>query len=340
MVTVGMNTRSRAGRDQWRVAAAPAQVLANGTNSTSFYPLMTLSNRRIPIRAMHPSLRYNPLVIAAAGAALRIANGRVAFIFVATTGRSGSTALASVFEAVDGIVSFHEPWPAMTDAVPEGEDRARHFKRLFLADKRLIVRRAALGRRCYLETNHQFIKRFADLAAAEFRDKLRVIHLVRDPESVARSFHRIASVPGRSERGRTWLLDPDDADNLLPLGDLLRDDGPLSHDLHRCLWYWYETEARIAAFRARRPGVTWGLLRTEDINDLGRMGALFESFGLAFDRARLESLVGVRHNTKKHYGEGSLGDDEVAAMHAELRAALKERFGEDAVPPTPDQIKP
>jgi hypothetical protein len=289
---------------------------------------------------MHPSLRYNPLVIAAAGAALRIANRRAVFVFVATTGRSGSAALTSVFEAVEGIASYHEPRPAMVDDVPDGSDRSAYFERLFRDGKRLEVRRAVLGHRCYLETNHQFIKRFADLAVAEFGDKLRVIHLVRDPESVARSFHRIASVPGRSERGRIWLLDPEAEDNLLPMGDLLRDDGPLSHDLHRCLWYWYETEARIAAFRARRPGVTWGLLRTEDINDPGRMGALFESFGLAFDRARLECLIGVRHNTKKHYGEDRLGDDEVAAMHAELRAALKERFGEDAVPPTPDQINP
>lgn len=289
-------------------------------------------------RAVHPTIRNHPLVVAAVDQALRFANRRAVFVFVATTGRSGSAALTSVFKSVEGALCCHEPWPPMTDDVLPGEDRAAHFAHLFRNDKRLIVRRAALGRRCYLETNHQFVKRFADLAVAEFGDSLRIIHLVRDPLAVARSFHRIGSVPGRTERGRLWLLDPDDADNLLPLGDLLRDDGPLPHDLHRCVWYWYETEARIAALQARTPAVTWARLHTADINDPVRMGGLFEGFGLAYDRARLESLVGVRHNTKTQYGADPLRDDEVAAMHTEVHGALVDRFGEDAVPRFPGQI--
>ena len=280
---------------------------------------------------MHPSIRYNPLAMAAANHALRLTNRGTTFVFVATTGRSGSAALASVFQAVRDVASFHEPWPAMTDDVPDGEDRSAYFARLFRNDKRFLVRRAAHGHRCYLETNHQFVKRFADLAVAEFGRALRIIHLVRDPVSVARSFHRIDSIPGRTERGRRWLLVPEDPQNLLPMVDLLRDGGALPHDLHRCLWYWYETEARIKALKARTPGIVWKDLRTEDLNDRERVINLFEGLGLDYDHRRLDDLVGVRRNLKRHYGEERVPAEQAEAMHDELRAALAERFGEDAL---------
>ena len=35
------------------------------------------------------------------------------YIFVATTGRSGTTSLSTIFEGCSGVKTFHEPYPVM-----------------------------------------------------------------------------------------------------------------------------------------------------------------------------------------------------------------------------------
>lgn len=251
-----------------------------------------------------------------------------AFVFVATTGRSGSQSLARIFEAVDGAVCRHEPHPVLGDTCPPGRDRDGYFRHLFRVLKAPHVLRDARGHRFYVETNHQFVKRFAEEAVREFGRRLRVIHLRRDPVAVATSFYRIDSIPGRTERGRLWLLDPDDPGNRLPMADLLAPGAALDHDLYRCLWYWYETEARIADLRRRHPDLPMPTLETADLNDADALAACFRTLDIPLDRARLEALAGTRLNTKRDDVQHRMARGEAEAMHDRLRDRIRERFGE------------
>lgn len=252
-----------------------------------------------------------------------------AYIFVATTGRSGSESLSRIFEAADRAVCFHEPYPIMFSDYPDPDHREEYFRDLFYQRKRINVKRSAAGYRYYVETNHQFVKNYFPYAADTFQDKLRVIHMYRDPVRVAASFYAIQSVPGKTHAGRHYLLDPKRNDNELQIADLLENDPDFSHDMYRCLWYWYEIEARVKAYKKQFPNVVWHSMATNDMNDEKALVAMFTRLGVKFDSEKLKSLVGSRANTKTAMKKKQMPIEEVEVMNAKLLAKLEERFGKD-----------
>jgi len=251
-----------------------------------------------------------------------------AYIFVATTGRSGSESLSKIFQAADRAVCFHEPYPLMYADYPNPSHKSEYFRSRFYGSKRINIKRAAAGNRYYVETNHQFIKNYADHAIAHFGDKIRVIHMVREPVKVAASFYAIDSIPGTSKTGKHYLLYPEHDDNLIQIADLLYDDPEFSHDLYKCLWYWYEIESRIKSYMERYPSVRWHTIRTDQLNDEPSLVDLFETLGIRYDADALKSLVGSRENTKSALKKQSVDLVEAEEMHQKLRAALAERFGD------------
>lgn len=274
------------------------------------------------------ALRNLPLLRSASARLLRMSCAGVeAYVFSATTGRSGSMTLANVLESLQDAVVFHEPDPIMHSRHLTGPDRLASLDELFWRRKRIEVHRAARGHRYYVETNHQFIKGFAEQAAAWFGDRLRVVHLRRDPVSVATSFYRMSSIPGLPRRGSLWLLDPRSDDNLIQLGEMLFGSAEFGHDYYKCLWYWYETEARVRHFRDRHPKVSVESIGTGDLNDLDRVRALLQGLGLAYDETALAGRVGQRHNEKSHDVQNVLPREEAELMTARFRALLSDRFG-------------
>lgn len=271
--------------------------------------------------------KHHPLAVSAYRAYQKATTCRVrSWVFVASTGRSGTESLRRILEAVDRSFCCHEPFPVMRDARPDDEAPERYFRRRFRTLKSIYVRRA--GHRCrhYFETNHQFIKRFAGPAVEEFGRRLKVIHLRRDPVSVALSFCRLDSIPGRSDRGRLWLLDPSAADNVIRLDDLLAPGGPFDTDVHRCLWYWYEIEARVRWFRSRHPQVPVVDLWTEELNDLDALRTMFRNLAVPVDDARLRRVVGTHANTKASERRGIPSRGEAAVMDLEIREAIRGRY--------------
>lgn len=274
------------------------------------------------------AIRDLPLLRSASARLLRMSCAGVeAYVFSATTGRSGSMTLANVLESLQDAVVFHEPDPIMHSRHLSGAERLASLDDLFWRRKRIEVHRAARGHRYYVETNHQFIKGFADQAAAWFGDRLRVVHLRRDPVSVASSFYRMDSIPGLPRRGSLWLLDPRSDDNLIQLGADLFGGGEFGHAYYKCLWYWYETEARIRQFRERHPRVPVHLIGTSDLNDLAKVRGLLQGLGLAHDENDLARRVGQRHNEKSHDVQNLLPREEAEQMTARFRGLLAERFG-------------
>jgi hypothetical protein len=225
-----------------------------------------------------------------------------AFIFVATTGRSGTESLKIILDAVVNGISFHEPRPVMVQNHQEKTLRSprEYYKEMFYKRKVISILRHARHKDYYAETNHLFIKTFATHAANYFAARLRVIHLVRDPVLVAMSFYRIDSIPGAKGKGTLYLLDPMADGNILDLRNEFRGEGEFKHNFYRCLWYWYEVQARVERFKREYPSIPVYEIRTEELGDIDRVRSMFEHLRVEYDNDRLKALVGVRSNLKTH----------------------------------------
>lgn len=279
---------------------------------------------------MRSILKYIPLNVAIYNALLRYRCRSVqAYVFVATTGRSGSESLSKIFEVVDGAVCYHEPYPIMFNDSPAGSEPKRYLEDRFKKIKRINIRRSAAGHRYYVETNHQFIKNFCSLALDHFGKKIRIIHLVRHPVQVATSFHAIGSIPGETRNGQIYLLDPKAEDNRIKLSDLLYSIAGFSHDYFKCLWYWYEVETRIKQLKASHPDVLWSSIETHNLNDRNALMHLFQEIGIDVDSGKLESVVGTRRNTKAVMKAKEIPVEECKLMHKQLLARMEERYGVD-----------
>ena len=274
------------------------------------------------------ALKYNPFVVGLVERLLAKKCQSVdAYIFVATTGRSGSESLSKIFQAADNAVCFHEPYPLMFSDYTDPTTKKDYFDKLFYQRKTINVKRAAAGHRYYVETNHQFIKNYFTQAVDYFGPKIRVIHMYRDPVRVGSSFFSINSIPGKTRPGLHYLLDPADDDNLIKINDLLSGDPAFAHDLFRCLWYWYEIEARIKAYKAQYPQVSFASLATDELNDKEALVRMFNTLGISFNPDRLDQLVGSRENQKMNLKKKSVDLSEAEQMNAVLLGKMEERYG-------------
>ncbi len=288
----------------------------------------------VPSWWKHPvavALKRNPVTVTLYNAWLDFFCRNVeGYIFVATTGRSGTTSLARVFETVvDGAICLHEPPPVMHSNYPrvQGIDRDEYFRRLFCILKRTHIKRAAAGHRYYLETNHQFIKNFAAPAIEYFGSKTRIIHLKRDPVSVAASFLAIDSVPVKTKRGHYYMLDLNESTNIIRIPELSDDSSEFGHDLYKCLWYWYETEARVRAMKERYPNVVWVDVTTDQLNDRAALETMFDRLGIPVSADRLDRAVSIRENLRTEEKKEIIDLARCEEMDRKLRGKIEEVYG-------------
>jgi len=277
---------------------------------------------------MRALLKYNPVTVAVYNVFLTSRCRSVdAYVFVATTGRSGSESLSRILAGVDGAVCYHEPYPIMYNDCPDGTDPQKYFARNFSKIKRINIRRSAAGYRYYVETNHQFIKNFSSLAVTHFRKKIKIIHLVRRAEAVAGSFYSIGSIPGQTRTGRIYLLDPRSDDNRIQMADLLYADTRFQHDFFKCLWYWYEVETRFKEFLASNPDIPWIEMRTSDLNKKDALLEMVAKLEIKVDPRRIESLVGTHCNRKTSAKSREIPLEQGAEMNRMLLDRMEQRYG-------------
>jgi hypothetical protein len=286
--------------------------------------------------SLNDLLKYNPVSVAIYEKIVSSRSRDVeAYIFMATTGRSGSKSLTSVFEAADNAVCYHEPYPIMFSHFPEfpdqprGTDREKYFRDLFYRKKRINIKRNAIGYRYYVETNHQFIKNFAKYAIEYFGDKIRILHVYRDPIKVASSFYSIESIPDTTPRGMVYAIDPKDPDNLIKMSDLLYNNKEFEHPLYKNLWYWYELHSRVKQYKKKYPDISWHTMNTDDLNNRKKLIEMFNAIGVEYDKDKLDSLVGTRDNVVPHMKKQAIDPDEARSMHDKLLAKMIERYGEN-----------
>ena len=99
-----------------------------------------------------------------------------------------------------------------------------------------------------------------------------------------------------------------------------------SHEFYRCLWYWYEVEARAKRIRTTFPKVKWYSLRTDDLNDLGALKAMFKSLELPMAED-LGRVVSTRENTKSGKKIRSINPEEAEQMHSRFLTETTKRYG-------------
>jgi hypothetical protein len=250
------------------------------------------------------------------------------YVFVATTGRSGSKSLCRIFNAAEGAICFHETPPVMLNICPKNVDRQKYFDRLFFRKKIIEIKKNSIGYRYYIETNHMFAKTFYRQAIKSFGDKIKIIHLKRDPVKVATSFYRIGSIPGKTYRGKLYLLDPNDSYNLLPIPNILNSE-EFNDDLYKCIWYWYEMEARIQKMKIDYPRVKFYQINIESLNNFDKSYHMFNSLEIRVDVEKLKNLVGVQSNRKDDENINKISLEKSRLMHEKLFNKMKEKFGPD-----------
>ncbi len=245
-------------------------------------------------------LKHSALVAAPVRRSLQVmTRGLERVIFTATTGRSGTMTLSTLFSLVPGCAAFHEPHPFMNGSVLKaasyGDDAS--VDRAYARVKSVNILRAAVGHRYYMESNQLFVKTFIRQAFDEFGDRMAVVHLVRSPVEVAMSLYCLQQLPGMRV-AEVWWLDHHAPTNLLQIADLLDSDAEFSHPFYRALWYWYEVEMRFASWRARLPSMKVAHFDTDWFNDRSRVFHLFDELGLDYERSKIESVVIGKEHTK------------------------------------------
>lgn len=278
---------------------------------------------------LRPRWKYNPLTAMLAKVYYaRKCRGLDRVVFVATTGRSGTLTLAGLCNKLDGVVSLHEPHPIMNRdllVLAGGGDWApvrRYYRRI----KAINIRRAAAGSRYYVEANHLFIKTFADFAFADFGQDMAVLHLVRPPDQVAQSMYQLEVSEIGTEEGNGWWLDFRTSTNLFDLRGELEDGGDFDHPYFRALWYWYEVEARIEAWRAQHPSVPFANIATKDLSDSELVANVLTDLGIEYDKGQLEDACGKRLHGKSSEKTRAPLEDEVAdSMHRQFLELLRRK---------------
>jgi hypothetical protein len=248
-------------------------------------------------------------------------------VLTATTGRSGTLALAHIFEAVPGCLSLHEAYPVMNGEVltaANREDPSPLVQRYWRI-KAVNIRRRSAGYRYYFEGNHEFIKTFVAQAAREFAEKLEVIHLVRPPLEVAMSIYRLQDQPGTAA-GNRWWLDHRAPLNRIRLADVLDGDAEFAHPFYKALWYWFEVEARIREWQRQMPDVPFHRFETAWLNEPDRVLDLMKRLGVRCAAEQIAPRIGARlHAREAHKTIAAIPDARAQQMLDRFRELLVRR---------------
>jgi FkbM family methyltransferase len=190
-------------------------------------------------------------------------------VFCATSGRSGSQYLANLLACGEYVYSVHEAAPFMT-----GHNLAKVLDRPAAetyADRRIkadVIRSVVAGLPrgwTYAETNHMFIKTFADVVLNEFDPTgLSVVVLRRSLDQVLKSLLDLGYFTSSNDDWRHWMH--------VATGPQVLAHAPAPIDEHddvdRAIGYLFDIEARQQAFVRDNPGINVVEVRLPEIQSV------------------------------------------------------------------------
>jgi hypothetical protein len=226
----------------------------------------------------------------------------IKYLFSINAGRSGSDYLTELLSKATNSVTIHEGAPIMNgrpmQQFNEGDEAA--LRALMPAKMKAIQRQGKNGRKIYCETNHSYIKGWGYLLPDEHipQEEIGVIILRRDTAKTAYSLLRVHDVPGASAWGRLWYLTPGAKRNLSqpPAG---------ANPYELCCWYVEEVNRRGEEYQTRFPRIRYLNCTLEQLNDLGFVTRLFDTFGL-IPSPELAEVVGKPLNIRHEWPALSL----------------------------------
>jgi hypothetical protein len=246
------------------------------------------------------------------------------YIFVSTTGRSGTTTLTKIFDACNSVSSFHEPYPIMNGSTMNlyNKGSKKRPEQIFKYIKVPNIHRETGHSDFYFESNHMFIKSYVEFSYQYFGKKMAVIHLRRDPLEVADSIISIQNEPGTTE-GDRWWLSYSLPNNLIKISNFLDSFHGIEASFLKALWYWYEIEARTNYWKRELPEIDFYTIETPELNQIDKVLPLLDSLGVKYDYQSIENIVGKKFNLKQN--EKTLRNverDRAIELHDELLSEL------------------
>ncbi|MFX1282159.1 MAG: sulfotransferase domain-containing protein [Promethearchaeota archaeon] len=168
--------------------------------------------------------------------------------------------------------------PLVRDTLGRGKKQSKSFLRLTRRLRNRVSSYIALVdiKEIYLESTHAFTKSFGEEMYL-LNPQLSLIHLVRNPLHVAKSFYNRGSIP---DPKNIYLLDPNFKRNELKI------ISPMS-DFQKCLWYWFETELRHQRFIKKYDVEKVIDIDIEELNDEYQVRKMFKILGITFKQLKL-----------------------------------------------------
>ncbi|WP_268035914.1 hypothetical protein [Algoriphagus sp. PAP.12] len=233
----------------------------------------------------------------------------IKYIFSINTGRSGSHYLSKMLQNVEGINSFHEPYPVMN-----GYPMIKYLKgkekelRSQMPEKLRQIEKNLDNGKVYVETNHMFIKGFGWLIPENIpQENIGVVLIKKNKTEVAKSHYRIFCSP-LSIFGKLWLMFPTMKNPINkfskpeilkyrlyffinrflmsrynPFKDLKLERRIFkSYELKLLEWYVEETYSQAERFRRKYPKIKVFETTIEKLNDVEEYERLFKFFKLEF----------------------------------------------------------
>ncbi len=156
-------------------------------------------------------------------------------IFTICTGRCGTQLLAERLAEVPGVSSLHEGEPNFFNILPKVRINPSEAVKFWKDVKLPTINKT--NNPIYVETSHLFCKGFME-GLLEINIIPDIILLSRPHREVASSLYRLDCIPGRNEKGRGWLLSPDEF-GVLPVKNWQE-----MNNYQLCFWYCLEIERR------------------------------------------------------------------------------------------------
>jgi len=225
-------------------------------------------------------------------------NKITSFIFVANTGRAGSTSLTKIFSTIPKVISFHEATPDMSGTIMKeyNNNNNKLLDEKFKQEKLPNIYYNARNSSFYIESNHLFIKTFSDLAVQEFGCRLKVIYLHRDKLEVASSYYNRHIInKDVTVDVNDWVLDPSALKNLLKIDDVLYSSTKFNNLFFRFLWYCYEIEARTVDFCRKHPSIPVIGFNTNELNSFSSTSKLLNELDIPVPNNLLD-IIGTNVN--------------------------------------------
>ncbi len=163
-------------------------------------------------------------------------------IFTVTTGRSGTGYLASFLRPARRCAVFHEPAPGFELVMREVQTTPNAALDFWRNEKLPAI--SKVPEPVYCETSHLFGLGFVE-PLLELGIVPDIILLTREKRAVATSLYQLDTIPGRTPKGLTYYLSPDDPGVLAP------DEWQGLHDYQLCFWYCLEIERRQRLYAER-----------------------------------------------------------------------------------------